>query len=71
MAELLEPLRSKYFISGEINSTVDDVEAALARLEARFADGHPLILSVGGGVSPGMPAANIHALSRALAGFRG
>ena len=25
MAELLEPLRSKYFISGEINSTVDDV----------------------------------------------
>ena len=25
MAELLEPLRTKYFISGEINSTVDDV----------------------------------------------
>ncbi len=39
MAELLEPLRSKYFISGEINSTVDDVEAALARLEESFADG--------------------------------
>ena len=39
MAELLEPLRTKYFISGEINSTVDDVDAALARLEARFADG--------------------------------
>jgi phosphomannomutase len=39
MAELLEPLRTKYFISGEINSTVDDVGAALARLEARFADG--------------------------------
>ena len=39
MAELLEPLRSKYFISGEINSTVLDVDAALARLEARFADG--------------------------------
>jgi len=39
MAELLEPLRSKYFISGEINSTVDDAPAALARLEARFADG--------------------------------
>ena len=39
MAELLEPLRTKYFISGEINSTVDDVGAALARLEEQFADG--------------------------------
>jgi len=39
MAELLEPLRTKYFISGEINSTVEDVPSALARIEARFADG--------------------------------
>jgi len=39
MAELLEPLRSRYFISGEINSTVTDVPAALARLEAGFGDG--------------------------------
>jgi phosphomannomutase len=39
LAELLEPLRSRYFISGEINSTVDDVAAALARIEERFADG--------------------------------
>ncbi len=39
MAELLEPLRSKYFISGEINSVVDDAPAALARIEERFADG--------------------------------
>jgi phosphomannomutase len=39
LAELLEPLRSRYFISGEINSTVDDVAGAMARLEARFADG--------------------------------
>jgi phosphomannomutase len=39
LAELLEPLRSKYFISGEINSKVDDVAAALTRLESRFADG--------------------------------
>ena len=39
MAELLEPLRSRYFISGEINSTVTDVNAALARIEQRFADG--------------------------------
>ncbi|HSL95555.1 MAG TPA: phosphomannomutase/phosphoglucomutase [Thermoleophilia bacterium] len=39
LAELLEPLRSRYFISGEINSTVDDVAAALARIEERFGDG--------------------------------
>jgi phosphomannomutase len=39
MAELLEPLRTKYFISGEINSVVDDAPAALARIEQRFADG--------------------------------
>ena len=39
MAELLEPLRSKYFISGEINSTVPDVAAALTRIEQRFGDG--------------------------------
>ena len=39
MGELLEPLRSTYFISGEINSTVQDVAAALARIEQRFADG--------------------------------
>jgi phosphomannomutase len=39
MAELLEPLRSRYFISGEINSRVDDVPAALARIEERFSDG--------------------------------
>jgi phosphomannomutase len=39
MAELLQPLREKYFISGEINTTVDDVPAALGRIEARFGDG--------------------------------
>jgi phosphomannomutase len=39
LAELLEPLRARYFISGEINSRVDDVEAALVRIETRFADG--------------------------------
>jgi uroporphyrinogen decarboxylase len=43
-------------------------EAALTVL--RDAGDHPLILSVGGGVSPGMPAANIHAMGRALAKFR-
>jgi phosphomannomutase len=39
LAELLEPLRSTYFISGEINSTVDDADAALARIKQRFGDG--------------------------------
>jgi phosphomannomutase len=39
MAELLEPLRRRYFISGEINSKVDEVAATLRRVEARFADG--------------------------------
>jgi len=39
MSELLEPLRSKYFISGEINSEVQDGEAKMAELEERFSDG--------------------------------
>ncbi len=39
LAELLEPLRRKYFISGEINSTVADADGAMRRLEARFGDG--------------------------------
>jgi phosphomannomutase len=39
LAELLEPLRTTYFISGEINSRVDDVDAALARIRDRFSDG--------------------------------
>ncbi|MBV8989289.1 MAG: phosphomannomutase/phosphoglucomutase, partial [Solirubrobacterales bacterium] len=39
MSELLEPYRSKYFISGEINSEVADTEAKLDELRERFADG--------------------------------
>ena len=39
MAELLAPLRAKYFISGEINSKVDDVDEVLRRIEQRFGDG--------------------------------
>jgi len=38
MSELLAPLRSKYFITGEINSKVADVAAALRRLEERHGD---------------------------------
>jgi phosphomannomutase len=36
LSELLAPLRARYHISGEINSRVADVEAALARLEERY-----------------------------------
>jgi len=39
LSELLEPLRSKYFISGEINSEVADGAAKMAELEERFSDG--------------------------------
>jgi phosphomannomutase len=38
MSELLEPYRSKYFISGEINSEVADGEARMAALEERYND---------------------------------
>jgi phosphomannomutase len=38
LSELLAPLRARYHISGEINSRVADVPAALARLQARYAD---------------------------------
>ena len=39
LAELLEPLRSKYFISGEINSEVDDPEGKMDELRERYSDG--------------------------------
>jgi len=38
MSELLEPLRSKYFISGEINSEVSDGEAKMRELEEQYSD---------------------------------
>jgi phosphomannomutase len=39
LAELIAELRSRYFISGEINSAVDDQEAKMEEIAARFADG--------------------------------
>jgi phosphomannomutase len=39
MSELLEPYRSKYFISGEINSEVDDQEGKIEELAERYGDG--------------------------------
>jgi phosphomannomutase len=38
LSELLEPLRSKYFISGEINSEVSDQDAKMREIEERYAD---------------------------------
>jgi phosphomannomutase len=38
LSELLAPLRSTYFISGEINSEVADADAKIAEIEARYAD---------------------------------
>jgi phosphomannomutase len=39
LSELLEPLRSKYFISGEINSEVEDQEGKVNELAERYSDG--------------------------------
>jgi phosphomannomutase len=36
MSELLEPYRSRYFISGEINSEVDDQDAKMREIEERY-----------------------------------
>jgi phosphomannomutase len=38
MSELLEPYRSRYFISGEINSEVADQDAKLGELAERYSD---------------------------------
>ena len=39
ISELLAPLRAKYFISGEINSEVEDPDAKMAEIEERYSDG--------------------------------
>ena len=39
LSELLAPLRERYFISGEINSTVDDQQAKMDEIERRYGDG--------------------------------
>jgi phosphomannomutase len=38
MSQLLEPYRSRYFISGEINSEVSDAPGKMAAIAARFPD---------------------------------
>ncbi|MCX6873904.1 MAG: uroporphyrinogen decarboxylase family protein [Verrucomicrobia bacterium] len=52
-----------------VRGTPEQVEQATLDV-LRKAAGHPLILSVGGGVSPGMPAPNIRAMANALAAFQ-
>jgi phosphomannomutase len=39
MSELLADYRSRYFISGEINSTVEDQDAKMGELAGRYSDG--------------------------------
>ena len=39
LSTLLEPLHERYFISGEINSRVDDVPLKLQQLKERYSDG--------------------------------
>ncbi len=39
ISELLASLESKYFITGEVNSTVPNAQAKIAELASRFADG--------------------------------
>ena len=39
MSELVRDYRSRYFISGEINSTVDDGDAKMREIEQRYGDG--------------------------------
>jgi len=38
LSELLAPYRAKYFISGEINSTVEDAQGKLAEIAERYSD---------------------------------
>ena len=38
LSELLAPYRSRYFISGELNSVVDDQAAKMAEIKERYAD---------------------------------
>jgi uroporphyrinogen decarboxylase len=52
-----------------VRGTSAQVEQATLEVLQKAA-GHPMILSVGGGTSPGMPAENIRAMARALATFQ-
>jgi len=40
LSELLEPLEAEYFLSGEINSRVDDPQGKITALEDHYSGGH-------------------------------
>ena len=79
ISEVKERVGNRMCLMGNVNplevgvrGTVDEVkEATHEVLEAGFADGKGLILSVGGGTSPGMPRQNIVAMLEALEEFNG
>ncbi len=48
LSELLEPYRSRYFISGEINTEVADQQAKMAELEARYVPERPSVSHLDG-----------------------
>ena len=51
-----------------VRGTADEVEQAAITCLDKAAAGGGLILSVGGGMSPGMPAENVDAILRAARG---
>ena len=59
----MAPLRERYHISGEINSRVEDVPRALARIEERYGDARIEKLD---GVSVDYEDWHGHKLDRAL-----
>ncbi len=44
MSDLLKELEAKYFISGEINTRVDNVKAKINALSERFGDGEQMVM---------------------------
>ena len=44
LSELLAPIKAKYFISGEINSTVEDAPAKIEEIRERYSDARELNL---------------------------
>ncbi len=79
IAEVKQRVGDRMCLMGNVNplevgvrGTVEEVkEATHEVLEAGFEDGKGLILSVGGGTSPGMPRQNIVAMLEALEEFNG
>jgi uroporphyrinogen-III decarboxylase len=77
IADACRRLQGRMTLMGNVNPLEVGVRGTPAQVEQatldvlRKAGDHPLILSMGGGVSPGMPGANIRAMIRALAAFNG